>query len=111
MLASDDAHALVGTIVAWTPPDSREQCCAQSDGLVVAGVPIGSPWFICCHVYAVLHGHDRVHMQVSKLSNAQVAYLLLRYCLATRFPYWIRNIPPSLIAEGAIRNDATLSHH
>jgi hypothetical protein len=94
--------ALEAAIDYHTPQAQRDAgrvCRAQGEGLITAGVPIGSPDF--CRQYARkrLREHERAHNQLRLLGCVQSAYLVLRYCLSARFMYWMRTLGQLLLTS------------
>ena len=61
LVGGDVARALERAVLEYTPPEqvARGRCCrAQSDGLVLAGVPVGTADFQSSHVHGVLDTHQ-----------------------------------------------------
>ena len=93
--------AIEEAIEGWTAQDALrrgQRCRAQADGVVTAGVPIGTSAFVRTAVEGVLAMHERAHDELEQLCDVQAAYLLLRYSLSVRFVYLLRTIGP-VIAE------------
>ena len=79
---------------SWTPPASLasgSRCRAQSDGTVIAGVPIGADLFVRDYARARIAEHLSCHLVLRVLPDVQVAYLVLRYCLGARFTHLLRS--------------------
>ena len=83
------------------------RCRACVDGLLVAGVPIGTPAFQTAYAQSVLNAHEAAHAQLREMGDAQAMYLLLRYCLSARLTYLLRALSPAVMAPVAAASDAT----
>ena len=95
----DDLREVERVVDSWTSQEQLDQgnrCKANNNGVVAAGVPIGSPDFINDTLQNKFASHQRAHEEVSALASqcAQCAYLILRYCLATRLFFWMRVVVP-----------------
>ena len=80
-------------IAGYTPVDelrAGRRCTVQCDGLVTAGVPIGTIAFVRSYARARLLEWTRAHMELEHLRDTQSAYLLLRYSLSRRFGFLLR---------------------
>ena len=98
---------------SWTPPAdlARGRCCrAQADGVVAAGVPMGTPQFVRDYALARLAEHEVAHERVRLLSCVQCAYVLLRLCLGARFTYLLRACGPRLRDAGAAASSPVAEH-
>ena len=96
--------SLEAAIARFTPPSelaAGRRCCAQSDGLVTAGVPIGSPAFQRACATATLEEHTRTHVELSHLGDVQSACLLLRYSLSVRFSSFLLAVLGPVLLEPA----------
>ncbi|CAE7657728.1 unnamed protein product [Symbiodinium pilosum] len=78
-------------------------------GLVVLGVPIGSPDFVRRHLRFTLERQASLLDQLPALEDAQVAWLLLSFCAAPRMQYALRTVPPLLTEEFAAGHVPTLT--
>ena len=101
--------AVEAAVARWTDQaqlDAGKRCVAQADGIVAAGVPIGTMSFSIACLREKVASQERAHAQLRRLGEryTQIAYLLLRYCLVTRFGFWLRTVPPTVllhVADGA----------
>ena len=93
------------TVARWTDQaqlDAGKRCVAhQSDGMIAAGVPIGTDSFSKACLREKVASQERAHSQLRRLGEryTQVAYLLLRYCLVPRFCFWLRTVPPRVLQD------------
>ena len=71
-------------------------------------MPIGSLPFVQKHMQQTLDKHQHTLKQAAAMTNIQVAYLILRYCLVVRLHYWLRIIPQPGTHAAAERNDRML---
>ena len=102
--------ALEAAIEEHTPAAALQRglrCRACVDGLLVAGVPIGTPAFQTAYAQSVLNAHEAAHAQLREMGDAQAMYLLLRYCLSARLTYLLRALSPAVMAPVAAASDAT----
>ena len=90
--AAEHCRGIEADICAWTPREAVNRgrlCRLQHDGLVQAGVPIGT------HAFAVDYMRERVaaaeplHREVRLLECVQSAYILLRYSLSRKMDYHV----------------------
>merc|ERR1711938_493631 len=63
------------------------RCTMQHDGLVQAGVPIGTCAYALARMRERVTGAERVHEQTRLLECVQSAYLITRYCLSRKMDY------------------------
>jgi hypothetical protein len=108
-----DVARLEQAIESWTPREALERgkrCVAQQDGIVAAGVPIGSLGFQRDYALNTLEAHKRAHSELRYLCDTQAAYLLLRYSLNRRFSFLQRALGPVTLmlprADGVCACDA-----
>ena len=82
------------------------KCTVQppSQGLVVLGVPVGTPEFIRDHVATVVNGLAPVLDDICALP-LQHAQLVLRYCITSKINNLLRACPTQLITPVARRFD------
>jgi hypothetical protein len=64
-------------------------------GLEVLGVPLGAPEFVREHVAAALVHHQRGLEELHGLKDSQMAFLLMRQCVAGRPDFLCRLLDPS----------------
>ena len=79
-------------ILAWTPQaalDRGKQCRLQYDGLVQAGVPIGTHDFAVATMRERVEAAEQLHGEVRQLECVQSAYLIVRYSLARKMDYHV----------------------
>lgn len=77
---------------------------SPDEGLVVLGVPVGSPRFIAEHVAKVVDSMVPLLESLQELP-LQHAFLLLRYCVTSKINTLLRTCPMALTAEAAKRFD------
>ena len=68
-------------------------------GVMILGVPVGSPAFVRARMLAVAKDIAADAANTLRLGDPQSVALLLRYCQATRFPFYQRCVPYELLAE------------
>jgi hypothetical protein len=98
----------VAKTVAYCPSsdltvEAGEWSCtvrAPLEGVVVLGIPVGSPSFISSHVKGKALATAPLLSKLSELP-LQHAVLLLRYCIVSKMNHLYRSCPPSLCAEAA----------
>jgi hypothetical protein len=73
----------------------------RSDGIVLMGVPVGTPAFVRTHMRTALRsaGTDRLLAELPHMTDSQVAYHLLRLCGPARATYLARNVGPAEAGE------------
>ena len=79
--AAEAVAAIEADIAGWTSAADLAQgrrCQAQAEGVVTAGVPIGTAAFLRETVSGVLAMHERAHYELEQLCDVQAAYLLQR---------------------------------
>ena len=107
-----ETRELEAAIAAHTPPEALaagKRCFARCDGLVIAGVPVGSVPFQVSFAQSKLDTHSMAHSQLQCLGDAQSMLLLLRYCLSVRLGYLLRALSPAVMEPVAAASDAM--HH
>ena len=72
----------------------------QSDGVEVAGVPIGTTAFVHAVVSARVVSYEAVHERVWLLQCVQSAFVILRVSLAARMVYLARACGPVIARPG-----------
>ncbi len=82
---------------AWSP-----------DGVVLLGVPVGTPDFVRAHAQERLEEEKRFLAEIEELTDPQCAWQLLTRCAVPRGNYWIRTLPPSLSRSYALERDDAL---
>ena len=98
-------HDIEADCDRWTPPvdlAAGRRCRVQTDGIVAAGVPLGTPAFVRDYALARLEEHELAHVRVRVLSCVQSAYVLLRLCLGARFTFLLRACGPALRELGPL---------
>ena len=88
--ALSDCKGIEDDILAWTPVEAMRRgrrCTMQHDGLVQAGVPIGTRAYALARMRERVTGAERVHEQTRLLECVQSAYLITRYSLSRKMDY------------------------
>ena len=91
--SSEGVAAIEAAIAGWTSAAALaagECCSVQCDGLVTAGVPIGSMAFVRGYARQRLAEWAHAHDELEQLRDTQAAYLMLRYSLSRRFGFLLR---------------------
>jgi len=78
----------------------------STEGLTVVGIPVGSPSYQREVLRVKTGPMAALAAAVGGLPDCQCALLLLRECVATRFGYWLRVIPPGISREAASHVDS-----
>ena len=86
------------------------RCVAQSEGVDVAGVPIGEAAYVRGFARAKLAEHRRAHERVRLLTCVHSACVILRVSLARRFDYLVHACGP-LLAEAGEQREAPIEEH
>jgi hypothetical protein len=86
------------------------RCVAQSEGVDVAGVPIGGAAYVRGYARAKLAEHRRAHERIRLLTCVHSACVILRVSLARRFDYLVRACGP-LLAEAGEQREAPIDEH
>ena len=93
--------ALEADIEQWTPAEDLalgRRCSVQSDGVEVAGVPIGTAAYVHSVARARVASHEAVHERVRLvLQCVQSAFVILRVSLAARMVYLARACGPVIL--------------
>ena len=104
-------HDMESDIEGWTPQaalTAGKRCAAQSDGVVAAGVPIGTAAFVRREALAKIESHETAHVRLRLMPDVQAAYLMLRFCLGVRVIFLLRALGGAMIggddAPGAKHN-------
>ena len=78
------------------------------------GTPLGDILYVTDKLQAVTDNYTALHRLTRELPDAQVQYLLLRFCTACNLVHWLRTVPPDIMAEFAEQYDEevirTLEH-
>ena len=82
---------------AWSP-----------EGVVLLGVPVGTPAFVRAHAAERLDEEQRFLTRLAKLPDPQCAWQLLSRCAVPRGNYWLRTLPPSASQDYAHARDDAL---
>ena len=106
--------ALEADIEQWTPAEDLalgRRCSVQSDGVEVAGVPIGTAAYVHSVARARVASHEAVHERVRLLQCVQSAFVILRVSLAARMVYLARACGPVIARPGPQGEQAPLEAH
>jgi len=109
----DAVAALEADLEGLTPAQDRaagRRCVAQSEGVDVAGVPIGGAAYVRGYARAKLAEHRRAHERIRLLTCVHSACVILRVSLARRFDYLVRACGP-LLAEAGEQREAPIDEH
>ena len=82
---------------AWSP-----------HGVILLGVPVGTPEFVQRHADERLADERRLLDEIARLPDPQCAWQLLSKCAVPKGNYWIRTLPPSLSQSYAAQRDDAL---
>ena len=96
------------------PPDisdlGGEEGAWNPHGVILLGVPVGTPDFVQSHAEERLAEERRLLEEIAKLPDPQCAWQLLSKCAVPKGNYWIRTLPPSLSQSYATQRDEALWH-
>ena len=90
--AAEHCRGIEADILAWTPLAAQERgrrCQLQYDGLVQAGVPIGSHAYVEASMRERVQAAEALHEQVRLLECVQSAYIIMRYSLSRKMDYHV----------------------
>ena len=78
---------------------------AAQQGVVILGVPIGSPDFVRQQLEDKSAEQDLLFQRIPLLEDTQACWLLLLMCAATRANFWLRAVCPEHTESFAARHD------
>ena len=101
----DAVRGIEADIAALTPAAALargERCALQSEGVVVAGVPIGASGFEYRYASRQLASHALAHERLRTMPDVQSACLVLCLSLCMRFGHLMRGLGPALLEAVAL---------
>ena len=81
------------------------QLPAAQQGVVILGVPIGSPDFVRQQLEDKSAEQDLLFQRIPLLEDTQACWLLLLMCASTRANFWLRAVCPEQTESFAARHD------
>ena len=81
------------------------QLLVAQQGVVILGVPIGSPDFVRQQLEDKSAEQDLLFQRIPLLEDTQACWLLLVMCAATRANFWLRAVCPEHTESFATRHD------
>ena len=79
-------------------------------GVKLLGCPLGTPAYVQQFLDHLLETHLPLKRRLPDIPQTQVAYVLLKDCVATRFAYAIRTLDPTFpaVQRACARHDASI---
>lgn len=106
------AQIPIGTTTLREVTDDGEPRERQVRGVMVGGVPLGTPDYICASLTVEVDGIvSYIDSTVSQLlaDSPHAVWAALYYCCSSRFDFWLRHVPPSQTLGHARRVDDAIS--
>ena len=108
--------SLLGDSIKWLPMNGEQLSPGKAyikygDGLVLAGIPIGTPEFIQANLQESIGSSQELANAIRDIKEGgfvQQAFLLDYYCLAPKINHLLRGLPPSATANAARDHDQIL---
>lgn len=81
-------------------PDSEQGVSQRDYGIMYVGSPLGSEEYVQRMLTEWLEDLEKDIHKIMKITNNQVKFIILRYCITARLTYFLRTIPFTYFRNG-----------